>query len=65
MEYREEDLCMHVYVSLKTSFQIVLTSYSYHFPNILMLAQVIMLSITLEAGRMLGYLSILKYTLER
>jgi len=45
--------------------KIVLTSYSYHFPNILMLAQVIMLSITLEAGRMLGYLSILKYTLER
>lgn len=45
--------------------KIVLTSYSYHFPNILMLAQVTVLSITLEVARRLGYSSMLEYTFER
>ena len=42
-----------------------MTSYTFHFPNVLMLAQVIMLSVILEAGRLLGYSSMPKYTLER
>jgi len=45
--------------------QIVLTSYSYHFPNVMMLAQVIVTSVILEGGRLLGFSSMLKYTLER
>lgn len=45
--------------------KIVLTSYTFHFPNVLMLAQVIMLSVVLEARRLLGYSSMPKYTLER
>ncbi|KAL9958289.1 hypothetical protein ACROYT_G035288 [Oculina patagonica] len=45
--------------------KVVLTSYTFHFPNVLMLTQVIILSIVLEAGRLLGYFSIPKYTLER
>ena len=45
--------------------QIVLTSYSYHFPNVMMLAQVVVTSVILEGGRLLGFSSMLKYTLER
>lgn len=45
--------------------KIVLTSYTFHFPNFLMLAQVIMLSITVEVVRLLGYSNVPKYTLER
>ena len=50
----------HLYVP-----QIVLTSYSYHFPNVMMLAQVVITSVILEGGRLLGFSSMLKYTLER
>lgn len=45
--------------------KIVLTSYSYHFPNVMMLAQVVVTSVILEGGRLLGFSSMLKYTLER
>lgn len=45
--------------------KIVLTSYSFHFPNVLMLAQLILISIILEAGRLLGFSNMQKYTLER
>ena len=45
--------------------QVVLTSYSYHFPNVMMLAQVVVTSVILEGGRLLGFSSMLKYTLER
>lgn len=45
--------------------QVVLTSYSYHFPNVIMLAQVIVMAIVLESARVLGYTSMLEYTLER
>lgn len=45
--------------------KIVMTSYTFHFPNVLMLAQVIMLSIAVEVLRLLGYSNTPKYTLER
>lgn len=45
--------------------KIVMTSYTFHFPNVLMLAQVIMLSIAVEVVRLLGYSNTPKYTLER
>lgn len=45
--------------------KIVMTSYTFHFPNVLMLAQVIMLSIAVEFVRLLGYSNTPKYTLER
>lgn len=45
--------------------KVVLTSYSYHFPNVIMLAQVSVMAIVLESARILGYTSMLEYTLER
>lgn len=55
------------FVSGSMSFvnKAVLTAYSFHFPNVIMLAQLIVMAITLEAARRLGFSTMLKYTLER
>ncbi|KAK3754619.1 hypothetical protein QZH41_020545, partial [Actinostola sp. cb2023] len=45
--------------------QILLTSFEFQFPNVLMLAQVSVTAVILEALRITGYLSIPKYSIER
>ncbi|XP_031556699.1 UDP-galactose/UDP-glucose transporter 7-like [Actinia tenebrosa] len=45
--------------------KILLTSYGFHFPNVLMLIQVTVTSVILEVLRMVNVLNIPKYTMER